>query len=61
MAEALSRHADEAFGSLTTDRDRMIAERLFKCLTERGPDNREIRRPTLLARLAAVANADLPK
>ena len=58
MAEALSRHADEAFGSLTTDRDRKIAERLFKCLTERGPDNREIRRPTPLARLAAIANAD---
>ena len=48
MAEALSRHADEAFGSLATDRDRKIAERLFKCLTERGPDNREIRRPTPL-------------
>src|SRR5262245_60670599 len=45
MAETLSRHADEAFGSLTTDRDRKIAERLFKCLTERGPDNREIRHP----------------
>ena len=58
MAEALSRHADEAFGSLTTERDRKIAERLFKCLTERGPDNREIRRPTQLSRIAAIANAD---
>ena len=58
MAEALSRHADEAFGSLTTERDRKIAERLFKCLTERGPDNREIRRPTQLSRVAAIANAD---
>ena len=59
MAEALSRHADEAFGSLTTDRDRTLAERLFKCLTERGPDNREIRRPTQLSRIAAIANAEL--
>ena len=61
MAEALSRHADEAFASLASERDewdRKIAERLFKCLTERGPDNREIRRPTGLPRLAAVANAD---
>ena len=58
MAEALSRHADEAFKSLTTERDRKIAERLFKCLTERGPDNREIRRPTPLSRIAAIANAD---
>jgi len=58
MAEALSRHADEAFGSLTTDRERKIAERLFKCLTERGPDNREIRRPTQLSRIAAITNAE---
>ena len=58
MAEALSRHADEAFGSLTTDRDRKIAERLFKCLTERGSDNRELRRPTPLSRIAEIANAD---
>ena len=58
MAEALSRHADEAFGSLTTDQDRTIAARLFKCLTERGPDNREIRRPTQLSRIAAIANAN---
>ena len=55
MAEALSRHADEAFGSLTSERDRKIAERLFKCLTERGSDNREIRRPTPLSRIAAIA------
>ena len=58
MAEALSQHADEAYGSLTTDWDRNIAERVFKCLTERGPDNREIRRPTQLSRIAAIANAN---
>jgi energy-coupling factor transporter ATP-binding protein EcfA2 len=58
MAEALSRHADEAFESLMTDRDGKIGERLFKCLTERGPDNREIRRPTPFARIAAIANAE---
>ena len=58
MAEALSRHADQAFESLATDRERLVAERLFKCLTERGPDNREVRRPTPLSRIAAIANAD---
>ncbi|MGH8572510.1 MAG: WD40 repeat domain-containing protein, partial [Gammaproteobacteria bacterium] len=58
MAEAWSGHADEAFGSLTTDRDRKIAERLFKCLTERGSDNRELRSPTPLSRIAAIASAD---
>ena len=35
-----------------------FTSRLCKCLTERGPDNREIRRPTPLARLAAIVNAD---
>ncbi|MEP7306435.1 MAG: hypothetical protein ABJA98_13035 [Acidobacteriota bacterium] len=58
MAAALSRHADEAFGALTSDRDRTVAERLFKCLTERGPDNREIRCPTSLSRIAAIANVN---
>lgn len=58
MAKALSRHADEAFESLASERDRKIAERLFKCLTERGSDNRELRRPTPLSRIAVIANAD---
>ena len=59
MAEALSRHAEEAYASLPSDRERMIAERLFKCLTEKGPDNRELRRPTPLSRVAAIASVDL--
>ena len=58
MAEALSRHADEAFAALKSDRERMIADRVFKCLTAKGSDNREIRRPTPLARIAAIATVD---
>src|SRR5688500_20405897 len=46
MSSALSRHADEAFNELPDARSREIAEKLFKALTERGSDNREIRRPT---------------
>ncbi len=59
MAKALSGHADEAFDSLATGRERKIAERAFKCLSERGPDNREIRRPTPVARIAAIAGAEI--
>ena len=44
MAEALSQHADEAYAELN-DSQKMIAEKLFKGLTEKGADNREIRRP----------------
>jgi tetratricopeptide (TPR) repeat protein len=57
MAEALSRHADEAFNELPDDRGRLIAEKLFKRLTEKGTDNREIRRPTSLNGLCAVCEA----
>jgi hypothetical protein len=58
MAEALSRHADEAYFDLPSDHHRALAERLFKGLTEKGPDNREIRRPTRLRDLCAVTEAD---
>ena len=52
MAEALSRHADEAYAALPDDRAREMAQKLFQCLTEKGPDNREIRRPATLQRSA---------
>jgi tetratricopeptide (TPR) repeat protein len=57
MSEALSRHADEAYAELPNDRSRALAEKLFKSLTEKGPDNREIRRPTRVSEIAAIAEA----
>ena len=57
MEEALSRHADEAFSELADKDHQKIAERLFKRLTGRGADNREIRFPTRLADLVAVTGA----
>lgn len=58
LDEAISQHAEEAYDELKTDRSRRIAEILFKLLTERGSDNREVRRPTRLAEVCAVAEAD---
>lgn len=58
LSEAISRHADEAYDELSSERSRRIAEILFKLLTERGSDNREIRRPTRLAEVCAVAGAE---
>ena len=55
MHEALSRHADEIFDALPSDPHRTAAARIFKALTERGPDGRGIRRPTRLDRLVAIA------
>jgi hypothetical protein len=57
MSDALSHHADEAFNELRDERSRLIAEKLFKALTERGADNREIRRPTCLKDICAIAEA----
>src|SRR5205807_1551956 len=57
MAEALSRHADEAWAELPTERSRQVAEKLFKELTEKGADNRETRRPTQLSEICGAAEA----
>ena len=58
MAHALSEHADEAYNELPNDRSKKLAESIFKCLTMRGPDNRGIRRPTKIAEICAIAEAD---
>ena len=55
MAQALSQHADEIYGQLPDQRCREVTEKLFKCLTDKGPDNREVRRPTKLSDVCAVA------
>jgi tetratricopeptide (TPR) repeat protein len=57
MSDALSRHADEAYTELADERSRHLAETLFKALTERGPDNREIRRPTRLKEICEITGA----
>lgn len=57
MAEALSRHADEAYDELPDERSRTLAEKVFKSLTEKGPDNREIRRPTRISEICAITAA----
>jgi len=57
MSQALSLHADEAFHGLPDDRHRAVAEKVFKALTEKGPDNREVRRPITVGELSAVTGA----
>src|SRR5215470_10281804 len=66
MCEALSRHADEALAELPganaqltagNAQSLIVAEKLFKALTEKGPDNREIRRPATLGEICATSEA----
>jgi len=58
LGAALSNHADEIFNALPDKRHRFVCEKIFKSLTEKGSDNRGIRRPTRLAQLGAIADAD---
>ncbi len=57
LSEALSRHGDEVYDSLHGDRLRYVAEKMFKCLTDLGDDNRGVRRPTRFADLCAIVDA----
>jgi len=53
MRNAMARHADEAFGELD-NRGREICRRMFRALTEKGSDNRGIRRPTAFSTLKSI-------
>src|SRR5262245_1940643 len=55
LQHALDHHAEEVYLSLPTDAHRDVARRVFQQLTERDTANREVRRPTPLRELAAVA------
>ncbi|MDA8715327.1 hypothetical protein N9M27_05535 [Flavobacteriales bacterium] len=56
MEKALSDHANEAYDELN-EREKEICESLFKSLTERGTDNKGVRRPSRLGELAHISQA----
>ena len=58
LAEALSRHADKAFKELDKEQQH-IAEVLFRCLSERGADQRDTRRPVEMKAVAEVAEVSV--
>jgi len=55
LRHALDRHAEEVYQALPTDRHRKVACLVFQQLTDRDAENREVRRPTPLDELTAVA------
>jgi hypothetical protein len=55
LAHALDHHAEEVYRALPSDQHREIARKIFQQLTDRDPENREVRRPTPLSELTAVA------
>ncbi len=54
MERALSVHANEAFDEISFEQKK-VCEVIFKSLTEKGADNRGVRRPTSVAELARIA------
>lgn len=56
MESALSEHANEAYDELSENGKR-ICEAVFKTLTEKGGDNRGIRHPTQITKIAEIAQA----
>ncbi|MCB9233134.1 MAG: hypothetical protein H6581_15870 [Bacteroidia bacterium] len=57
MEDALNRHANEIMEELKGKGLESLTERVFKALTVKGPDNRGVRRPTRLCKLAEICNA----
>lgn len=56
LHEALSCHAEEAYGELDASQQK-IAEKLFKALTDKGPDARGVRRPATIGEISAASGA----
>lgn len=59
MEGALSQHADEVLEESGSESEKLATQKLFQALTERGGDNRGIRRPTRLADLSEIIGVDL--
>lgn len=56
MDNALSNHADEVYDSLPSEESRALARLVFQAITERGGDERGIRRPTRMDSLCRIVN-----
>jgi tetratricopeptide (TPR) repeat protein len=54
LGNAMSLHAEEAYEETGSDRNRVIAEKMFKALTDTFSDYRGVRRPTSVEELAAI-------
>ncbi len=57
LERALSNHANEAYDELNYEQ-KHICEIIFKSLTEKGADNRGVRRPTSVSELARIAETN---
>jgi len=54
LEKALSEHANEAYNELSQEQ-KDICQSIFKTITEKGGDNRGVRRPTSVSEIAEIA------
>jgi hypothetical protein len=59
LKEALSRHADEAYAELHTEAKQRVAEIIFRCLADEGPQKQIVRRIATVDEIRQVAGTDL--
>ncbi|MCP5107909.1 MAG: ATP-binding protein [bacterium] len=59
MENALSRHAEEAYGELEGPGSHAVCEKMFKLLTEKGEKGRGVRRPAKVSDICSVTNVSL--
>lgn len=59
MDQALSNHADEAYGELKNQTQQDIIKQVFKCLTVKTGDNRGVRRPTSVQNILQITGISL--
>jgi WD40 repeat protein len=55
MSDAMSRHANEAFEEVD-QHGKEICEKMFKTITEKGPDNKGIRHPSSVATIKSIVH-----
>ncbi len=59
LKEALSRHADQTYAELHTQEKQRVAEIMFRCLADEGPQKQVVRRIATVGEIAQVADTDL--
>lgn len=60
MSNAMSMHANEAYEELDA-RGKQICEKLFKTITDKGSDNKGLRRPTRARTIMSIAECTAPE
>lgn len=59
MKLALDQHAEQVFETLTSERQQLICEKLFKALTNKATDGRGVRRPTKMSVLCDLTGTTI--